>query len=370
MYAKKESSDIFNQRLGYVIGNKWEGMKKIMKESLNYIKYRTLTSLTEESRQEYEKAFSEQTPPKQAVELKAPSVTITFMEAVHGVEKEVIIPIHSFCRSCDTAGKIEGKSCPVCQGKKVIVTNKKILVKIPAGIDNGQFLALNGGSMSKVRVKVNVEEHPKFHRKGYDVYSTEFFDTPKYAGGSSIYLEVLDGTPIYRAITKMTEDGTQICYKGRGIPMLKDKTVRGDHYITLRKRPLIHEDQWYWAYQSEHMKELSKWEREDYIENSQEIFETGGELLAMGDYDYGVKVLKLAALCESGQANILLGYCYEQGIGVLKDSKMAEEYYRLGAQFDEEYYGAYCDGRGLTEEGLERATEDGRVIYQSFFQER
>lgn len=340
-----------------------------MNDSLNYRKYKTLSPLPEESKIKFEKNIAPvQSDCRKPGQDNTPMLTISFMEAVQGVEKEVIIPVHSFCRTCDSTGKVNGRNCSLCDGKKVIVTPKRILVNIPAGIDNGQYLALNGGAMSKVRIKVNVENHPKFERKGYDIHSVEYYDAPEDVGSYSMELEVLDGKPILRGVTKMTEDGTQLCYKGRGIPMLKDKNIRGDHYITLRKRPLIHEEQRSWVYLYDSLNKngyLCQWEIDEIYRNLGDIFETGGELLALGDSDYGVKLLKLAAMHGESQAKLLLGYCYEQGIGVLKDIETAKEYCRSGTRKDMEYRKYYENGE-LTEEGYEEAFQEGHDIYLSF----
>lgn len=162
------------------------------------------------------------------------SVNITFMESAKGTEKEVKVPRRAACKKCKGTGKEKNKVCPNCKGKGYFEISQRIRVKIPAGIDEGQVLRLKGNDSSRnLYIKVHVETDPKFYRKGYDIYSTETI--PSYVGtGRVVAIETLDGKHYY-AVTKNITETTQICLRGKGIPTLKDPTVRGDHYVIWKK---------------------------------------------------------------------------------------------------------------------------------------
>ncbi len=154
-------------------------------------------------------------------------IHIRFLEAVKGTEKEVNLP------------------------------EKTIRVKIPAGIDEGQILRLRGKDMeggfgdifkqffaSKTDlknnlnqdwyVKIHIDKHPKFERKGYDIYSTEYL--PFFIGaGRKVSVDTIDGKQ-YCNITKETKEGSQTCLKNKGIPNLKNPSIRGNHYVIWKKK--------------------------------------------------------------------------------------------------------------------------------------
>ncbi len=178
-------------------------------------------------------------------EEKTPLLSLSFMEAAMGVKKTIDISERIACKKCKGTGLLKKKSCPICSGEKYIKVLQKIEVDVPAGIDDGQMLRLRkrkhlGGRTlehDEVFIKVQVEKHPKFERRGYDIYSTEIL--PSYIGsGRVIGIETLDGKPHYYAVTKNTTDGMQICLRNKGIPNLKGG-VRGDHYVTWKREAAV-----------------------------------------------------------------------------------------------------------------------------------
>jgi len=180
-------------------------------------------------------------------------IHITFLEAAKGTEKEVILPKKIQCKKCKGTGKIKKKNCSACQGNGVESAPQKIRVKIPAGIDEGQLLRLKNkddlmssevfreffGNAAKFLnhdwyAKIHIEKHPKFERKGYDIYSTE--NLPFYIGsGRMVGIDTLDGKQYYN-VTKEIKDGSQICLKNKGIPKVNNPSDRGNHYVTWKKK--------------------------------------------------------------------------------------------------------------------------------------
>lgn len=167
------------------------------------------------------------------------STNITFLEAVKGTEKEVILPEKIICKKCKGTGRLKETSCPLCDGNGKMNAPKKIRVKIPAGIDEGQMLHLKkNAQVNKLShdwyVKVSIDKHPKFERKGYDIYSTEIL--PFYIGASrNVAVDTLDGKQ-YCTITKEIKEGSQTCLKGQGIGHINNPSVRGNHYVTWKKK--------------------------------------------------------------------------------------------------------------------------------------
>ena len=211
------------------------------------------------------------------------SVRITFEEAVFGCEKELELVLKDECKTChgtgakpgttpETCSKCGGKgkvmytqqslfgmvqnvqTCPECHGSGKIVRDKctdchgsgyiakkkKIQVTIPAGIDNGQSvrirekgeIGVNGGPRGDLLVEVVVSRHPIFQRREMDLYSTVPISYAQAALGGEIIIKTIDGNVSYE-VKPGTQTDTRIRLRGKGVPSLRNKNVRGDHYVTL-----------------------------------------------------------------------------------------------------------------------------------------
>ena len=117
---------------------------------------------------------------------------------------------------------------------------KRYAVDIPAGIDNGQCKRLpglgepgtNGGARGDVLVEVVVGRHPIFQRQDYNIFSTVPISFAVAALGGEIIIDTVDGKVIYD-VKPGTQTDTKVRLKGKGVPTLRNKEVRGDHYVTL-----------------------------------------------------------------------------------------------------------------------------------------
>ena len=144
------------------------------------------------------------------------------------------------CPDCHGSGKIIRDKCPDCHGTGYISNRKTIEVTVPAGIDNGQSIRIrgkgepgtNGGPRGDLLVEVIVERHPKFQRQDTTIYSTEPISFTQAALGGKIQIPTVDG-PYEYTIKPGTQTDTRIRLKGKGVPMVRNKNVRGDHYVTL-----------------------------------------------------------------------------------------------------------------------------------------
>ena len=211
------------------------------------------------------------------------SVRITFEEAVFGTEKEIERTVKEECKTCHGTGAKPGTSpetCPKCGGKGQVVftqqsffgtvrnvqacpdcggtgkiikekctdchgsgfvpMKKRFAVTIPAGIDNGQCKRLagqgepgiNGGPRGDVLVEVIVGQHPIFQRQDTNIYSTVPVSFAVAALGGEVVIDTVDGKVIYD-VKAGTQTDTRVRLKGKGVPSLRNKDLRGDHYVTL-----------------------------------------------------------------------------------------------------------------------------------------
>ncbi len=211
------------------------------------------------------------------------SVRITFEEACFGVDKEIDVTLKEKCATChgtgakpgtspETCKKCGGKgqvvftqqslfgvvrnvqSCPDCHGTGKIIKErcsdcggsgyiskrKKISVSIPAGIDNGQCVRIrdkgepgvNGGQRGDLLVEVAVSRHPIFQRQDRDIFSTAPITFAQAALGGDVRIKTVDGEVIY-TVKPGTQTNTRVRLRNKGVPSLRNKQIRGDHYVTL-----------------------------------------------------------------------------------------------------------------------------------------
>lgn len=144
------------------------------------------------------------------------------------------------CPDCHGSGKIIEHKCPDCRGTGFITRRKTIEVSIPAGIDDGQAIRIkdkgepgvNGGPRGDLLVEVQVSPHPNFQRDGYDIHSSVPISFTQAALGGDIRINTVDGDVLY-TVKPGTQTDARVRLRGKGVPTLRNKEVRGDHYITL-----------------------------------------------------------------------------------------------------------------------------------------
>lgn len=144
------------------------------------------------------------------------------------------------CPDCGGTGHIIKERCPDCNGTGYISRRKKFKITIPAGIDNGQSVRLagagepgsNGGERGDLLVEAVVSGHPIFKRQDTSIFSTVPVSFAQATLGGPIRIKTVDGDVEYE-VKPGTQTDTKIRLKGKGVPSLRNRAVRGDHYVTL-----------------------------------------------------------------------------------------------------------------------------------------
>ncbi len=144
------------------------------------------------------------------------------------------------CPDCRGMGKIVKEKCPDCRGVGYKTARKKIQVSIPAGIDHGQSIRIRGkgepgergGERGDLLVEVAVSAHPIFQRQDADIFSNAPLSFTTAALGGDVRISTVDGDVMY-TVAPGTQTGTKVRLRSKGVPSLRNKDVRGDHYVTL-----------------------------------------------------------------------------------------------------------------------------------------
>ena len=213
--------------------------------------------------------------PRRGMDLRA-DLSVTFEEAVFGVDKEVEVrrpevcstchgsgakpgsnPIActtcngsgevrrvqqsilgSFvnvttCSTCQGSGELIPELCPTCNGQKQVMETRKLKVKVPPGVDSDTQIRLtgeggpgqDGGPPGNLFVVIDVQPHEFFKRRGEDIYLDLHINVAQAALGDSIMVPTLDGDePL--DIPPGTQPGKVFRLRGKGVPRL-DRSGRG-----------------------------------------------------------------------------------------------------------------------------------------------
>lgn len=201
---------------------------------------------------------------------------LEFMEAAFGAEKEITIKKAEACEECNGSGCEAGTSpqvcqycqgtgqattrqgfftvrttcpacrgqgrtienpCPGCNGAGLVEKEKRVTVRIPAGVDNGSRLRLtgegegapHGGVPGDLYVFLYVEPHDFFQRQGNDVVCQVPISFVQAALGATIQVRTLEGETSLK-IKKGTQPGDLATLPELGIPSLRGNG-RGDQVI-------------------------------------------------------------------------------------------------------------------------------------------
>ncbi len=211
-------------------------------------------------------------------------LTISFEEAVFGCQKEIELPRWEACSNCKGSGAQPGTSttrCSSCQGTgeirrvqqsifgqfvnvtmcercrgegKVITTpcekcrgqgrvrnNRRVVVNIPAGVDDGINVRVTGegevssrgGTPGNLYVILTVKSHPFFKRQGNDILYELPISFSQAALGDEVEIPTVDGKSTMLKIPAGTQSNRSFRLKGMGVPVVHS-SARGDEHVIVK----------------------------------------------------------------------------------------------------------------------------------------
>lgn len=205
------------------------------------------------------------------------NLTITLEDAYHGKKETITIPTTIACNTCDGSGSKEGtkpsactscngigkvrtqqgffmveRTCPTCQGKGIVIENpcddcrgtgkknknKKLDVKIPAGVEEGTRIRLSGegqagergGPNGDLYIFIDIEYHPIFQRDGSTIYCEVPIPMTTATLGGQVKVPTVGGGKAEVKITAGTSTGKRFHISGKGMPIL-NRNQYGDMVI-------------------------------------------------------------------------------------------------------------------------------------------
>ncbi len=224
----------------------------------------------------------QQRGPRKGADLRY-DLTIEFEEAVFGTEKTITLPKWESCGTCHGTGAKPGTSattcsrcngtgqvytmqktpfgqiqtakvCPECGGEGTVIkdpctecngkgkkrVNKKIEIKVPAGVDVGSRLRMSGegdpgeqgGPNGDLYIYINVRNHPIFVRNEDDIYMEQEINIAQAALGADVQVQTLEGK-VTLTIPAGVQSGAKFRMKGKGVKNIKGYG-KGDQYVTIK----------------------------------------------------------------------------------------------------------------------------------------
>ena len=139
------------------------------------------------------------------------------------------------CHRCGGLGQEIASPCETCRGEGRVTRQRSYTVNVPAGVDHGATLRLEGrgaagprgGPPGDLFVHLRVGSHPRFTREGVDLVSVLHVPFTAAALGVDIAFETLDGTEDLH-VAPGTQTGRELRLRGRGVPALRRTDRRGE----------------------------------------------------------------------------------------------------------------------------------------------
>lgn len=125
--------------------------------------------------------------------------------------------------------------------RTLTVNGKQLRITIPAGVENGQTIRINGqggpgvngGPAGDLYITFAVPEHPRFKRTGADLHTTAEINLTTAVLGGELVVDTLQGK-VKLKVAPLTQNGTRVKLKGQGMPVYKQEGQRGDLYVTFQ----------------------------------------------------------------------------------------------------------------------------------------
>ena len=208
-------------------------------------------------------------------------MSLEFMEAAFGLERDIQITKEDLCKACGGSGAQPGttpetcptcrgagrvqqqtqtlfgmtmvtKTCPTCSGRGTVIktpctqcrgrgrmkTSKVLHVKIPAGVDTGDMIPLrgegepgtNGGPYGDLYIEIRVKSHDVFRRDGINTFCDVPITYAQAALGGEIEVPTIYGKEKF-ILKEGTQPGDTSILRGKGIPNKTNPNMKGDHTL-------------------------------------------------------------------------------------------------------------------------------------------
>lgn len=156
-------------------------------------------------------------------------------------QRHGVMRFNTVCRECEGSGEILAGDCHQCGGQGLVQKVESLNVQIPAGVNTGSRVRVAGkgnagewgGPPGDLYLVIHVQPHAFFQREGDDIICQIPLTITEAALGAEIEVPTLQGKARLK-IPPGTQGGQKFRLRGRGVPSLKKKGVRGDQLVQVQ----------------------------------------------------------------------------------------------------------------------------------------
>jgi len=159
-------------------------------------------------------------------------IEMTLDEAFNGATRALQVTGQTACTRCGGTGIAEGAACPECLSQGFSYQPVRGEVAIPAGVDNGSRVRVNPGGQQVVLI-VQIQSHPKFQRKGVDLYTEVSVPLYDVVLGAEVVVPTMTGQ-VALTLPPESQNGRVFRLGGQGMPKMSAPTERGTLYVTIK----------------------------------------------------------------------------------------------------------------------------------------
>lgn len=168
-------------------------------------------------------------------------VEITLEEAYNGATRTIQMETEEVCPTCNGGGAVNKGPCPTCHGAGIVPKVRRLEVKIPAGVKDGERVRIagqggagtGGASRGDLFLLVSVRPHDRFERKGDDLYEDVAVPLTTAVLGGEVEVPTIRGTRVMLKIPPETQNGATFRLAGLGMPRV-GSTAKGDLYARVK----------------------------------------------------------------------------------------------------------------------------------------
>ncbi len=167
-------------------------------------------------------------------------ISVSIQDAFRGAEHGITVQTQESCQMCSATGYANNSTCPACGGRGTRITPKKLTVKIPKGIREGQKIRLQnqgspgvmGGQPGDLYLIVKLRSDNHFELVEDDIYSDVNVYYLDAILGAEITVHTVDGS-VNMKIPPGTSSGAKLRIRGKGMPK-KNSEENGDFYARVK----------------------------------------------------------------------------------------------------------------------------------------
>ena len=146
------------------------------------------------------------------------------------------------CHRCHGSGKVNRKTCADCHGSGRLMKERVLNVVIPAGVDDGNRIRLqgkgasgmNGGEAGDLYIFIQVQQDERFQRKNTDLYHQASLSVNQATLGCALTLKGIDGRELSLQVPPGTQPGQAFRLPGEGMPQISSQAKRGDLIVKVQ----------------------------------------------------------------------------------------------------------------------------------------